>query len=52
MSGAFSEMFSLGDQQLISALTALLAADGKAGGLCQSVRFLGTNNLSSLYVCS
>lgn len=29
MSGAFNEMFSLGDQQLICALTALLAADGK-----------------------
>ena len=53
VSGALSEMFSLGDQRLISDLTALLAADGKAGGLCDSLwRFLGTNNLTSLHVCS
>ena len=53
VSGALSEMFSLGDQWLISALTALLAADDKAGGLCDSLwRFLGTNNLTSLHVCS
>lgn len=39
MSRAFSEMFSLEDQQFISALTALLAAD--TGGLCQLVEVSG-----------